>query len=75
VKAVRHLALDEHREPVNEPDDECRDSAQRDPDDEWNGQEQAEEHGQPAALQVVVAHDEPHRPLRNALHGRILMHH
>ncbi len=49
-------------------------AAERDPDEERNSKEQPEEHGQPTALQVVVAHDEPDRPLRDALHGRILMH-
>ncbi len=72
VQAVRHLALDEHGEPVDEADDERRDPAQHHPDEHGDREEQPEEHREPVATEVVVADDEPDRPLGGTLHGRIV---
>ena len=71
VQAVRHLALDEHGEPVHEADDERRDPAERHPDEERDREEEPEEDRQTAAVEVV-ADDESDRPLLDARHGRIL---
>ena len=72
VRALGHLALDEHGEPVHEGDDERGDAAERHPDDERERQEDPEQHREPGALEVV-ADDESDGSV-SVRHGSILPH-
>ena len=73
VRALGHLALHEHCEPVHERDEERGDAAQDHPQQERDRQEDPEHHRETGALEVV-ADDESDRSVLSARHGRILPH-
>ena len=53
VDARRHLALDQHGEPGDEPDRTRGDAEERHPDEVGQGEEQPEDDGQPRPAEVV----------------------
>ncbi len=61
VEARRQLAVDDDGEPVHEGDEADRDPPERDPEDVRDREQPAEEDGQPAPAQFVVADDEADR--------------
>ena len=67
MQAVGHLSLDQHGEPVHEPDHGGGDSAKHHPDEERDREEQAKDDRQAAPCQIV-ANDESNGPLLDARH-------
>jgi threonine dehydratase len=72
VRRRRHLALDEHCEPVDEAHDESGDPAEREPDEHRQREQQSEDDGE-ARADEIVANDEADGSLVDARHGRILI--
>ena len=63
MQRLRRAAADEHDEPVRDRREERRDGPEHQPDEVGDGEEEAEEDGQPRAAPVVVQL-EPHRVRR-----------